>query len=124
MWERENRKRKSDLAKEIKETDISNGMYCSLIQMEEMTVLANKSSDLQNFFAIKEIESEPSSKFSICRGLLTAIHIDEFLKKIRSLSENIEINRDIPFEGELVKPGTVYVYEIYVVYERYRFHIT
>lgn len=55
---------------------------------------------------------------------MTAIHIDEFLKKIRSLSENIEINRDIPFEGELLKPGTVYVYEIYVVYGRNRFHIT
>lgn len=49
--------------------------------------------------------------------LLSSINIKQSIEKIYSLSKNVTLKKDIPFDTKEVDPGTVYVFEVDVVCE-------
>ena len=88
------------------------------IEMDEKSVIYNHSKKLQGLFDIysNDTENETGSQFRRCnKGLLSALHIDEFLNKIQSLKEKVEIRRGNPSEDQQMKPGIVYVYDVHMV---------
>lgn len=86
--------------------------------MDEKSVILNNSKKLQGLFDIYSncAENETGSQFRRCnKELLSALHIDEFFKKIQSLKEKVEIRRENPSEKQQMTPGTVYVYDVHIV---------
>ena len=59
-----------------------------------------------------------SSNKSFSTSLLSEIKFDDFLDKIRGLTKGVELNRDIPTSKEKIEPGTVYVFDVDVTWEK------
>ena len=86
--------------------------------MDEKSVIRNNSKKLQDLFDvyINSTENETGSQFRcLNKDLLSALHINEFLNKIQSLKDNVEITRKNASENQQIALGAVYAYDVHMV---------
>lgn len=57
------------------------------------------------------------SSLTFGKELLAAAHFDEFLSKIQSLLTSVDFLMNIPHYTESVEPGTIYVFNVEVLFE-------
>ena len=65
----------------------------------------------------------PAKNSPVSGELLYSINIRQSIEKIFSLSKNVTLKKDIPFDTKKVDPGTVYVFEVDVVCENKRLRV-
>lgn len=73
-------------------------------------------------FKLTRINEDPSH-FSLCNSILKAIQIDDLLQDIRPPSRNDEMIGNAPNILDLVKPGSVFVYEVVVFHDKHELQI-
>ena len=75
------------------------------------------SPSIQHLFDF-EIEQPSESADPFCKSLLAAVHFDDLLEEIQSLSRTLVFQRKLPDTTEHLVAGTVYVFEVDVFSER------
>ena len=73
-------------------------------------------------FKLANIDAGPGH-FSLCKYILKAIHIEDLLQDIRTLSRGDEIIRNSPNFMEWMKPGSDYVFEVDVMPDKQRLKV-
>ncbi|XP_078329869.1 uncharacterized protein LOC111116827 isoform X2 [Crassostrea virginica] len=73
-------------------------------------------------FKLTRINEDPS-QFSLCNNILKAIQIDDLLQDIRPPSRKDEVRGNYPSILDLVKPGSVFVFEVVVIPDKHGLQI-
>ena len=73
-------------------------------------------------FKLTRINEDPS-QFSLCNNILKAIQIDDLLQDIRPPSRKDEVRGNYSSILDLVKPGSVFVFEVVVIPDKHGLQI-